>query len=532
MAQSQITQNPATPGATGLQAARVRPTRGGLNNQYAVHGMIAKSILAHYKMMARLAPTTNRAFQSEFGGELTESPNGDTLTLRRMQTYALQSGLETWAPQPMLQELINLTITEPKGVQTAEEWLGAGLYRDGAYANASEVARQETLTYGIEDDVAAGMQCGYQMGDSSFQASINATTGVVNANGLSLAPPGKESEPAGRWPDNSILTYVRSELMQRGLQGRTLHACLDNYTSASFGRTALFTQQYGAGGAGAAAQSMGSLDGQKVADWMIADSSLNGNYTWGRTGGSAGTLTLRNAVTDGDTSIDYTKEVGTAITVGTKISFPGIYNVNRRTLRNTGVLAQFTVVSLVSRTDTTGSMTIFPAIRFGTGTSEAARKRNVSALPTSGKILINSSGGQKFQATNSVRADYGDIAAAQVRAVNATAAATTGAGQDHGRQTTRSFLVAQDSTLLIYSLPYVDPNGPVPVSKMELPDTKLAYCIAIDQELAPTPHAAGSGVTNPNARSGHLTLYEAWTRIGVGVGEWEAGAVITGGQVG
>ena len=514
----------------------------GRRNEYAVQATIAEGILAHYMLKARLAPTYNRGFQKDFGGRVTD--HGDTLTLRRLQTYGVQDGLSTWKPQKQLHELVTLKVSTIKGIQTYSEWNDAGLYGGEDYERESEMARNETLVYGIEQDCAQGYQEGLSMGVTPLSRSYDASNDLSSAR---LAAPGKDNEPRGSWPDNRLLAFMKAELDERGLTGRQYHAVLDTYTSTSFGRTALFTQQYGVGGAGQAAQSSGSLDGQMVAGWKIADGTLNGRFKFGKFTGSALTVNTSTAITNGRAWLTMNMANGDSLPVGTRFSIEGVQAINTRTGQPLGTLAQFIVDGNDSAdgpgngtdpasTGTTQRVHFFPPMRFATsaqltkrydpsGTSDAntiteqARRRNCSGAPANGADVYimepgyaDPRGGDPVNNTNGSSGD-----AVHIRDALSEKTAT------------RSFFMAQDAGVLIYSMPRIDPRSKdLPYVKVSLEGVKLEACIAIQSELAPQGGGTGQG----DARPGMLTLYQAWTRIGVGVPEWEAGAMVTGMGVG
>ena len=549
MAQNVLSTTPTTTSGP-VGEIKARGTGAGQDNQYSAQATIAEGILAHYLLKARLAPTYNRGFQKDFGNKVQD--HGDTLTLRRIQTYGVQDGLSNWRPQKMLQELVTLKVDTIKGIQTYSEWNDAGLYGNDDYEMESEMARNESLVYGIEQDCAKGYEEGLAMGFTPMAQSPS--TGTVSA--MNPAAPGKDNEPRGTWPDNRLLAFMQAELEERGLGGRTFHAALDNYTSTSFGRTALFTQQYGVGGAGAAAQSSGSLDGQMVAGWKIANSSLNGRFRFGTMTNIATISTVQGVAatvratlpTNGARHLTLNLANGNTLTPGTRFSIAGVYAVNTRTLQPLGTLQQFIVDGdntgtgagngNTPRGNSSNQATVhfFPPMRFESGTlppryggpattnattlntiSEDLRRRNCSQQPAVGaEVLIMDPG---------VAQPDGSAAPNNPNGTTGTAPLfRTGIS---GKQCTRSFLMAQDAGVLIYAMPQIDPRSKdLPYVKATLEGVKLEACIAIQSELAP------QGSSTQGERPGMLTLYQAWTRIGVGVPEWEAGAMVTGMSVG
>ena len=190
---------------------------------------------------------------------------------------------------------------------------------------------------------------------------------------------------------------------------------------------------------------------------------------------------------------------GDVIRAGTRVQFDGCGAVNTRTKRATQGLASYICTADVTLTTagTSYNMSIFPPMQNGNPPSgntvtHAYRRRNCTAAPLqNATVWVN---GVDTGDTDIAKASGGPLEANQTLA--------------------RSLLVAQDSTIMVFALPYVDPKGPVPVSKMELKDSKVAYCVAVDQEL-----------------KGHKTYYEVWSRIGLAVGEWEAGFIATGGRM-
>ena len=463
------------------------------SNQYAAQTKISKNIAAHYHMRARNAPLCDRKFQSEFGGELTD--HGDSMTIRRQQMFQVKTGI-AWSPQPMLEELFTLNVWEPRGIQTAEEWNTAGIYRNREYAASAEVAKKEALTYEIEERVSETFRDSYTIGVANMKASPD--TGTITS--YALASPGRDSEPRGNYPDNHLMTWAQAELSNRGIQDRTLTASLDPFASESMGRTALFTQQYGAGGAGAAAQSKGTIDGQMVGGWKVVVSALNGTQQYGGTlNTQPAALQVQATPTTGATSISLKSTGSNTVRLyrGNRLSFVApasgtrrVSAVNARTKQPVQSLAQYTVTDEMVDVTGTGANTVnvTPPIRFGTATGAtdvgdmAFRRRNCAGAPTTNdRVLVNG------ERTDSI----------QGRAMA-------------GRTCAQTFLIAQDSTLMIYSLPYIDPNGPIKVQKMELAESKVAFCVAVDAELKE-----------------HSTFYEAWTRFGLGTVEYEAGVVAT-----
>ena len=518
MAQTQDTSTTTTAG-TPRGVLKAGGTGVGRTNEYAVESTIAEGILAHYLLKARLAPTYNRGFQKDFGNAVQD--NGDTLTLRRSQTYGIQTGLAAWQPQKQLQELVHLRVSNIKGIQTYREWNDAGLFGNEDYEADQEMARNESITYGIESDCAQGYDEGFVTGITPVNRTLDSNG---NVTGMNLAAAGKDSEPGGNYPDNLVLAFMQAELNERGLGGRQFNAVLDSYTSTSMGRTALFTQQYGVGGAGAAAQSSGSLDGQMVAGWKIADATLNGRQEFGNSEPTDVTFTVRTQPDDGATSVVVNLTTGWVIKKGTRISFAGRAGINRRTLQPLGTLAQFIVTADATGASNQATLNFFPALRQAddlpaAGTNEitdAYRRRNIQELPEAGDAIYINEPGILPQGSTSVVNNPNGVAASNGGRFRAAI---------HNATTTRSFLVAQDAGVLIYSMPRMDPRQNMPYVKATLEGVKLEVCIAIDSELAP------QGSSAQGARPGMLTLYQAWTRIGVGVPEWEAGALVTGRSV-
>ena len=477
--------------AEAQRASIVSRTRGGYQgqspaNQFGVHGTIAKNVLAHWKFNAKLAMTCDRRFQSDLDNSMD---TGDTITFRRMPTYGIQRGLEAWNPQEKQEELITLTVSNPQGIQTEEEWNVEGLYRNEAYSQALKVAQAENLAYAVDTDIAEVMT-----GTQGYTNAVTPLGRTAAGANFTLAPAGYQSGEFGTFNRNRLFTYCKAELAARGIEGRALHAMVDHYTSASIGDVALFNQYYSQGGAGAQAQSQGTVDGQMIGGWKITDCSLNGQQTIGECDHHI-TVSGNQAITaDGLTSVNLARSAGagtTQLKAGTRISFGGVPAVNTRTKLGTGDLQQYVVTSDVTINTAATAVSVSPPIRQAPAPTSntvatAFRRRNTSAtrLESGATVFVNGL----------------DTSSAQQRAALATEVTTT-----------RSLLVAQDSTILVYALPYIDPNGPLQVSKMTLKDSGVAYCVGIDQEL-----------------KGHRTYYEIWSRIGLAVGEWEAGYIATG----
>ena len=503
----------------------------GRRNEYAVEGKIAEGILAHYLLKARLARTLDRSYQGSFKSKGTD--NGDTLTLRRLQTYGVQGGLATWRPQRQLQELVTLKVSTIRGIQTYQEWNDAGLYGNEDYEMESEMARNESITYGIESDCAQAYERGLATGFAPTTRTFNTATPPVTQT-QTPAPMGRDNESGGTWPDNKLMSFLKSELEERGMMDRTLHAVLDTATSTSMGRTALFTQQFKEGNASATAQRTGSLDGETVAGWKISNATLNGRFEFGRMTGQH--LDVRATLpSNGDDEVNIRLSENDVVKAGTVVSFQGVGAINTRTLQPLGTLAQFIVTEDETGSSTNvGTLKIHPPMRWetagnipselgGSGTDQntvttAYRRRNVTGPPTVGAHVYIMEPG--------VRPDGEANLANDPNGATSTAGAAFRTGFSNA-QVTRSFMLAENCGIMIFANPRIDGRSNQPYQKISLDDVGLELCIAIDSELAPQ----GGGTNQGDARPGMLTLYQAWTRIGIGVPEWEMGAVVTGRKV-
>lgn len=517
-------QGPPAPGATGVASGVVTPALGPNapadypDNQYAAQNLISRNVAAHYKMRARLMPVCDRKFQSEFGSEL--SMTGDTMQLRRMQMFESRTGI-AWDPQPQLEELYNLSVREVHGIQTQEEWNTAGVYRDAAYASASKIAEKENLAYKVDAEVADAWAMEYQGGVVPRQR-VRSSTGTVQSE--AIAPAGKDNEPHGLFPDNLLLAWIQGELQERGIQDRKLVCAMDNYTSTSLGRTALFTQQYKEGAASAVAQSKGSIDGQMVGGWQVFNSATNGRQQLG-SGAAALTLngTLLSQGPSGTTRPIHTRAgldrltlTGTnnhVIPRGTKISIQGLHTVNPRTKDPMATLSQHTVIGSYNSSgvlqtsadpqvaSSAVTVAIFPPMRFGPDQETSGRSDMQKEMFRRSNVSTDTiaSGAQVFLWAGGPAGTEVDFRNTYTRtAIN-------------GARCSRTFLVADMSTQVIWTEPYVDPLGSVSVKKNKLEGSGLAYCVAVDAELKEKS-----------------TYYDIWTRFGIGVAEYEAGFVSTG----
>ena len=508
--------NVTTPSGTGV-----------VSNQYAKQNLLAKNVRGDFKMNARNSMVCDRSFQSEWGRELTE--HGDTMSIRRLQMFQPQTGID-WLPQPNLEEIFTLHVETPVGVQTEEEWNTAGVWKSKMYSEASDVAKRQNLTYETDLACSRAFARGYMghLTNGRYKGSRDAPSE------FELVPAGHESDAdddwAGRYPDNAILSDARAELMQRGVQGRTLVALLDDYTSASLGRTALFRQQYGVGGAGAAAQARGSIDGQMVAGWKVMDSSLNGVCDFGDNWGN---VTNREVTAPADEHI-ILNAVGTRAAPqsahefpeGLRVGFEDINAVNTRTKMSARMQAQYPVQSRVLAGGTVDAQAqpmlgpVGRGIRVGwlaTGTGATAanrlasqtafRQRNHDYTPAASVTNQGGAPTTNIPADRQVYLNDLDTSVAEYRN-------TTDRRGASGARTTRSWLLAQNSTVLIYANPHVPSGAGADVKKYTFAESKLEYCIGINTEL--------------RRKS---TAYEIWTRFALGTVEYEAGFQVTGARL-
>ena len=518
------------PGPAELQPGPVGVTvpsgTGVVANEYAKQNLLAKNVRADYEMNAVNSLACDRSFQSEWGRELTE--HGDTMTIRRLQMFEAQTGID-WEPQPNLEELVTLHIEEPRGIQTEEEWNTAGVWKSKTYSEASDVAKRQNLSYKIDEEVSRAFARGYmgQITNGRYAGTFDEPTA------LELLPAGKDSEdgpashPLGRYPDNKMMSRARAALRNRGIQGRTLVALLDDFTSESLGRTALFTQQYGAGGAGAQAQSKGSVDGQMVGGFKVMDSSLNGvcrfGDNWGDVQVGTGGIGVGSGRDVGGTEdLSLTTVANHEFPEGLRIAFEEVNAVNARTKLPSSGRAQYPHLTAagasgVTATGTTTTLKVGPegfGVRVGTLSTAArttANRANRLAAQTAFRKRNNS-----FAVTNPAPATGGAPAAGipattQVYLNDLDPSISAVRTAVEGKETSRSWLIAQDSTVIIYSLPEVPADAGARVTKMTFPKSKLEYCVGINTLLET-----------------HKTLYEVWTRFALGVVEFEAGFQATG----
>ena len=131
-------------------------------------------------------------------------------------------------------------------------------------------------------------------------------------------------------------------------------------------------------------------------------------------------------------------------------------------------------------------MTIFPAIRYSTDAGGERRRNNVTGLPKAGaKVFLDG---------------VDTVTTGLQTAVS-------------GKTTARSFLIADDTTQLIYALPKVDDTPGVNIQKHRFPEAMIEFCIAIQGMLPPF----GTGGTTGS------TLTQVWSRYGLGADEYEGG---------
>jgi hypothetical protein len=314
-----------------------------MTNTLVTCSIVAKEALAILENMVSFAGMVNRDWEDEFTGNQSRgySP-GQTINIKKPPRYQYRAG-RVAVPQATVETTVPLTLSQggcDLNFTSAERTLSLQKLEDKIQAALATVANE------IDRQ---GLQL-------ARQASYNAigTPGTLpTTQALALAAITGVNQ---RLDENAAPRDKRRAL----IMGPALNAATIQGFAGLFNSQDKISKQFGSG------MMVDSLGLAYAMDQNV-DTHVNGTQN------PAGTNI--NGAGQTGSSITVVATTGT-ITKGTKITLPGVFNVNPQSRVSTGVLAQFTVTADVASGAT--SIPIAPAIV----TSGAFQ--NVSASPTSG----------------------------------------------------------------------------------------------------------------------------------------------------
>lgn len=314
-----------------------------MSNVLVTCTLVAKETLAVLENMLGFAANVNRDFQDEFAGNQSRgySP-GQTINIKRPPRYTYRSGRVS-VPQSTTETSIPLTVNQggtDLGFTGLETTVSLQQFEQKVYAACATV---------VNEIDRQGLQL-------ARQASYNVigTPGTApNTQALALAAVTQLNQ---RLDENAAPRDKQRTL----IMSPALNQALVVGMAGMFNAQDTLSKQFKGG---MMVDSLGIAYGMD----QNVDTHVNGSQAVAGTNISGANQTGASITVVG---------LGGTITKGTKITLPGVFNVNPQSRVSTGVLAQFTITADVAAAATV--LPIAPAIV----TSGAFQ--NVSASPTNG----------------------------------------------------------------------------------------------------------------------------------------------------
>lgn len=318
-----------------------------MSNTLVTCSIVAKESLAILKNMLTFSAAVNRDWENEFTGNMSRGyAPGQTINIKKPPRYTYRAGRVS-VPQSTVETTVPLTLSQ-----------------GGCDINFTSIERTLSLTR-LSDKI---------------QAAIAPVCNEIDRQGLDLArlasynvigTPG--TPPATQALALAAITGLNQRLDENAaprdrrrslIMSPALNAATVQGFAGLFNSSDTISKQFKSG---MMVDSLGIAYGmdQNVAthtngSQVVAGTNVNGA---GQTGSNITVVGL-----------------GGTITRGTKITLPGVFNVNPQSRQSTGVLAQFTITADVAAAATV--LPIAPAIV----TSGALQ--NVTASPTTGAPFV------------------------------------------------------------------------------------------------------------------------------------------------
>lgn len=380
----------------------------------------AGTLLSRWANKSVLADVCDRSLASDFGG--AAQPIGDKIRVPRRDRHRVTQGI-AFTKQPTQRDYIDLSLYAPEGIHSAENMWTSPIYRDAKVERMRDEDKMDRLIDRVEETIGEEMakaETGYWRGTQSYTlpASGNAQLGAAGQDSTSH-------------PDVKLLTSTRRDLVERGINNRELCALLDPATQEGLSRAAvnapfvnpLATQTYGAAGR---ATGMGKVGWAWKESVHNGTDAMPGNYA----------ITVNATPTEAAANATYTDlrlniPSGSGLAARTRIEIEDVKGVNEATSNPVTGRAGFVVHTTSPTAGTSKVVRIQPPMRAST-TGDEVRRRTCSELPTAGKkvYVYGMDSGE-----TRLRAGYNGV--------------TTG----------RSFLVARDTTMLVFMDPDLPASG-------------------------------------------------------------------------
>ena len=380
----------------------------------------AGTLLSRWANKSVLADVCDRSLASDFGG--AAQPIGDKIRVPRRDRHRVTTGI-AFTKQPTQREYIDLSLYAPEGIHSAENMWTSPIYRDAKVERMRDEDKMDRLIDRVEETIGVEMakgETGYWRGTQSYT--------VPQSGNIELGAAGQGSTSH---PDVKLLTSTRRDLVERGINNRELCALLDPATQEGLSRAALnapftnplATQTYG---------SAGRVMGMGKVGWAWKESVHNG--TDALPGNFA--ITVNAAPTEAGANATYTDvrlniPAGSGLPARTRIEIEDVFGVNEANSNPVSGRAGFVVTTASSTGGANKLVRVAPPMRAST-TGDEVRRRTVSALPEAGK-KVYVYGMDSAEATH--RGGYG------------------------GKTASRSFLVARDTTMLVFMDPDLPASG-------------------------------------------------------------------------
>lgn len=323
----------------------------GTPGSYAVADWVAMEALRLLTNSLEATSYANTTYQDEFKKSYAV---GDTIRVKLPQEFTVIDGFD-YAPEAINRQTTTVTIDQPMQVpfewDSIEEALKLERSRDEINAQYNQPAMAQ-LAQEIETRFL----------DFAFLRTPN----VV---GTLAAIPTAWSTYAGarqRMVENAgwNASPKRGMIVTPGMMATMISNSLTQFNPSD-----AISQQYKTGSIG------------KAAGWDWFESMSCRRHTTGAWATVATGVTVSGAGQSGS-SILVACTTGDTFKAGDKINFAGVYNVNPRTKRSTGTLAQFTVLQDATGASSAATLSIYPSI-VGPGSPY----QNVDALPANAAVL-------------------------------------------------------------------------------------------------------------------------------------------------
>lgn len=318
-----------------------------MTNTLVTCSIVAKESLAILENMLSFSTKVNRDWENEFTANQSRgySP-GQTINIKKPPRYTYRAG-RVASPQATVETTVPLTLTQ-----------------GGCDLNFTSIERTLSLQQLETKLTAAVATVANEIDRQGLQLARQASYNVIGTPGT---PPNTQALALAAFTgvNQRLDENAAPRDRQRAfIMGPAMNAASIQGLAGLFNASDKISKQYGSG------MMVDSLGLMYAMDQNV-DTHVNGTQNVAGTNINGANQTGSSITVVG---------LGGTITKGTKITLPGVFNVNPQSRVSTGVLAQFTVTSDVAAAATT--IPIAPAIV----TSGAFQ--NVTASPTNGQPFV------------------------------------------------------------------------------------------------------------------------------------------------